>query len=99
MLYATQNCPIEWSFRSSRRYPDPLRNAVVDLEVTCPDDTRQTVPAFWAGEDGWRVRYASPQLGVHAYRTRCSDASNPDLHGQAGEFSVTAYEGENPLFR
>jgi hypothetical protein len=32
------------------------------------------VPAFWAGDATWRVRYASPPTGTHRYRTECSDA-------------------------
>jgi hypothetical protein len=99
MLYATQNCPIEWSFRSGRRYSEPFRDALVDVEISCPDGTRQTVPAFWAGENVWRVRYASSQLGIHGYRTRSSDTSNADLHGLEGELSVEEYGGDNALFR
>src|SRR5262245_38317035 len=98
MLYAIQNCATEWSLRSGRRYADPFHEAVVEVEVTCPDGASQRVPAFWAGEDTWRVRYASSQVGTHTFRTRCSDASNPDLHGQEGELTVTAYDGGNPLF-
>lgn len=64
-----------------------------------PEGEEHRVPAFWAGEGTWRVRYASPRVGVHRWRSVCSDASNPDLHGREGRMEVVPYEGDNPLFQ
>ena len=42
----------------------------LDVVFTDPQGTQKTVPAFWAGGDQWKVRYASPILGTHRYRTQ-----------------------------
>jgi len=49
--------------------------------VTDPQGTQKTVPAFWAGGEDWKVRYASPILGTHSYRTQCSDTRGKGLQG------------------
>ena len=99
MRHATQNRMAEWAYSSSKAYDDPFNEVTLDLLVTDPDGHTQTVPAFWRGAQTWGVRYASSRIGLHHYRTRCSDADNPDLHGQAGTVEVAPYEGDNPLFR
>jgi uncharacterized protein DUF4038/uncharacterized protein DUF5060 len=99
MRCATQNCMTEWSYGSGKSYADPFNDVELDVLFTDPDGDTRRVPAFWAGEGAWRVRYASPKVGWHRYRTVCSDASNPDLHGQEGELEVQLYEGDNSLFK
>ena len=99
MRSAMRNCMTEWSYSSGRTYADPFNEVELDVICTGPDGEEQRVPAFWAGENVWRVRYASPKVGVHSYRTECSDTGNADLHGQAGKLEVAPYEGENPLFK
>jgi hypothetical protein len=96
---AAQNSMAEWSFRSSRKYAEPFREIELDAVFTDPDGVSRTVPAFWAGDDVWRVRYASPKLGTHTFRTVCSDAGNAGLHGQEGRLDVRPYEGHNLLLR
>ncbi len=84
---------------SARSYTDPFNDVEVDVAFTdeCGRETR--VPAFWAGDSIWRVRFSSPELGTYTYRTICSDESNPDLHGVEGSFQVTPYTGPNPLYQ
>jgi len=98
MQYAFSNCATEWSYSSAKTYADPFNDVELDVTITGPDGEERRVPAFWAGENAWRVRYASPKVGRHRYCTECSDASNPDLHRQEGELEVVPYEGDNPLF-
>jgi hypothetical protein len=57
------------------------------------------VPAFWAGDQTWRVRFAPPERGTYRWVTSCSDATNPDLHGIEGELVVVPYDGAHPLLR
>ena len=96
---AIARCPTEWSFRSGKAYADPFSD--VELDVVFQDAAGQTmrVPAFWAGDQEWRVRFAPPRAGRYTWRTESSDASNGDLHGKAGVLTVVPYTGENPLFR
>jgi hypothetical protein len=99
MLYSTQNTVTEWSFSTTRPYRDAGNEIELDVIVRDPAGHEQRVPAFWAGEQEWRVRYASALAGRHTYRTVCSDAANPDLHGREGEIEVRSYEGNNALLR
>lgn len=99
MLYTMQNCPIEWSFTSGKAYRDPFNEVTVDVIFTDPDGERLCVPAFWSGDGIWRVRYASPKVGIHRWRSVCSDESNSSLHGREGELEIVPYDGDNPLFR
>jgi len=97
MKVVAQNHATEWSFTSGRAYSDPFNEIALDVLITGPDGREQVVPAFWAGEQTWRVRYASPEVGVHRCRTACSDAGNADLHGQEGALEVIPYTGQQAL--
>lgn len=99
MYYAVQNIPTEWSYISSKNYSDPFNEVQLDAIVTCPDATEQRVPAFWAGDNTWRIRYSSQQTGTHRLRTVCSDTGNTDLHNQENLLEITPYEGHNPLYK
>jgi len=90
---------VEWSYSSGKQYNDPFTEVELDVIFTTPAGNQQRVPAFWAGENTWRIRYASSQVGKHTYRTVSSDRDNTDLHGQEGVLEVTPYEGSNPLLR
>jgi len=97
VYYTTQNCMTEWSFTSGSTYRDPFNEITLDVMFTDPGGEEHRVPAFWAGEQTWRVRYASPKVGTHHWRSICSDTSNLDLHGREGVLEVKPYEGDNPL--
>jgi hypothetical protein len=93
------NRPVEWSFTSSKAYADPFLDVELDVVVSDPQGRSLRVPAFWAGGQTWRARYASATPGAHHYRTECSDAGNSSLHGVRGRVEVEPYRGENPLYR
>jgi len=92
MRVAIQHCMTEWSYSSGRPYHDPFDEVEVDVLFTNPKGEEKRVPAFWAGGQTWRVRYASPVVGTHRYRSVCSDEKNPDLHGQEGTLQVVPGE-------
>ena len=99
MKYVQQNGIAEWSYTSGRPYADPYNQVTLEVRFVDPEGRERLVPAFWAGGQAWRVRYASSMTGVHRYRTICSDADNPDLHGQEGALEVLPYDGANPLLQ
>ena len=84
MQYGTQNCMTEWAYRSAKGYTDPFNQVELTVIFTDPDGEQRRVPTFWAGEQTWRVRYASPKAGKHHYQSICSDENNADLHGPEG---------------
>ncbi|MHB0859312.1 MAG: apiosidase-like domain-containing protein [Anaerolineae bacterium] len=99
MLFATQNVVTEWSFTSALPYADPFNEVGLDVLVTDPASGTLRLPAFWAGDNTWRVRFAAAMPGRHTWRSVCSDVDNAGLHGQEGEIRVSAYTGDNPLLR
>jgi len=101
-LYAQQevqtNRVAEIALRSSQTYANPFIDLEMDAIVTRPDGKALRIPMFWAGEQEWRLRYASNQTGKHTYRIECSDPKN-SLHGTQGEITVASYTGDNPLYQ
>src|SRR3954454_16441467 len=96
--FALQNCPTEWAYTSAKQYHHPFEEEV-DVVFTTPAGQQHRVPAFWAGGDTWRVRYAPLETGRYHFQTICSDPTNGDLHHRAGTLRVGPYTGENPLYR
>ena len=64
------NVPIEILFRAEANCTNPFMDVMLDVEFSGPDGTTRRVPAFWAGGNEWRVRYASPDTGTYGYRNR-----------------------------
>lgn len=84
---------------SGKTYENPFVEIELDAVVTQPDGDKLQVPMFWEGGKRWRLRYASSEVGVHTFRTECSDNSNTTLHGMEGKIEVTASTSENLLYR
>jgi len=95
---AVQNEPAELSLESAKAYADPFNEIEVDV-VFSKGEQRWRVPAFWAGGQQWRVRFAPPEVGTYDYRWECTDRSNKDLNGKEGTLQATKYEGKNPLLK
>lgn len=89
----------EWTYESDVDYDDPFREVALAAEVTRPDGSRVTVPAYWAGGGEWTFRYSGTQLGEHTFRTVCNDSTDLGLHGRTGSITVGEYAGRNPLYR
>ena len=95
----TQRTSAEWSFSSGRRYQDPFNEVDLDVEFTYAGGATYRVPAFWSGEQTWRVRFAPPVAGRYTWRTVASDRTNPDLHGVTGSIDATSYAGTHVLLK
>jgi Protein of unknown function (DUF4038)/Domain of unknown function (DUF5060) len=93
------NVPAEIAFTSTRLYADPFNEVSLNVVFTDPQGRELRVPAFWAGGKIWKVRYASPIVGLHKYRTECSAAADKGLHGVKGRLEVRPYTGSNPLYQ
>ena len=93
-----QNELVEWAYKSEKAYRDPFNEVDVDVLFTRSDDGHQwMVPAFWAGANQWKVRFAPPAPGVYQYRAESTDKTNPDLNGHEGTLRVELYQGNNSL--
>ncbi len=93
------NVPTEIVFTAQRPHSDPFNEVTLDVAFTDAGNKTRKVPAFWAGGDKWKVRYASPLAGTHHWQSICSDAQDAGLHGVKGTVDVVPYTGDNPLFK
>jgi hypothetical protein len=93
------NGVVEWSVTSTKEVRDPFNEIDLYFVVTAPDGRTVRVPGFWAGGQTWRGRYSSATIGIHRFRTECSDVGNVGLHGATGQVEITPYMGDNLLLR
>lgn len=93
-----QNIVHEWCFTSTKRYHDPFNDITLDVIFTSNSGKEYHVPAFWAGENIWKVRFSTPEIDIFQYKTICSNTDDHDLNGLTGEFIVVPYQGDNPLY-
>ena len=90
---------VEITLESQRDYSTPFSDADLSVKFTGPDGQVRRSAGFWDGGRIWRVRFSPDMPGGWRFETTCSDPSNADLHGQRGDFSVAAYQGDSPLYR
>jgi hypothetical protein len=93
------NVMAEITFEAEKPHADRSGDLTLDVEFTGPNAAVRKVPAFWAGGNTWKVRYASGTVGRHAFVSTCSDPSDRGLHGVRGTVTVVPYEGDNPLYK
>jgi len=98
-LVGTRHCVSEWGFTAGRKAADPFNDIELNVRFTHENGECWLVPAFWAGDDDWRVRFAPPLIGKYVYHTESSDTADAQLHGQTGNFTAEPYTGTNPLLR
>lgn len=99
MLYGFTNVPVEWELRAGKAHADISVTVEVDAIVQGPDGRVWTVPAFWAGDDRFRVRFAGPAPGHYTLRSVCSAADDSGLHGRQTEAEIVPYIGTSPLYQ
>lgn len=93
------NKMVEFEFVTSLQRPDPFNEVTLDVIFTEPGGRERRVPTFWAGGSKWKVRYASPIVGKHAFRTEASDGRDAGLHGITGSVDVEPYTGDEPIYK
>ncbi|MGO9201517.1 MAG: DUF4038 domain-containing protein [Limisphaerales bacterium] len=98
VLTTEANVMVEVAFNSSRAYADPFNQVTLEVTFTEPQGAELRVPAFWAGSNVWKVRYASPVAGTHRFRSQCSESHDQGLHGITGKVEIHPYAGGNPLY-
>ncbi len=86
-------------FESDFDYDKPFFDVSLDVVFISPDGERMTVPAFWDGENIWRVRFAPTKVGVWEYTSICSDVKDTGLHNVKGSVNCVPYEGELDIYK
>jgi len=90
---------LEIPLTSSSSYANPYAEIEVDVMFTGPNGASITRPAFWDGNDVWKVRFAPTTVGTWRWNSVCSDAGNAGLHHQNGTLQGVANTDENPVSR
>ncbi|MCC7375197.1 MAG: DUF4038 domain-containing protein [Verrucomicrobiales bacterium] len=98
-LNVEANRVAELTFEAAKAHRDPFVSVVLDVEFTDPTGIKKLVPAFWAGGNQWKARYASPRTGLHPWRTGCNTTNDPGLHNLTGSVEVVPTTSTNALFR
>jgi hypothetical protein len=98
-LQSEANVMAEINFTASSTHDDPFNQVNLDVVITTPSGQQLRVPAFWAGGNQWKVRYASPEVGVHDFQSESSKSEDEGLHGIKGKVDIKPYTGDNPLYK
>ncbi len=86
------------SIHSTVDYPNPYMDVDVHAVFTHEDGTVIRRPAFWDGNNIWRIRFSSPLAsGEWAWITYCSDIDNEGLHNIEGSIRSVRQPGDNKL--
>ncbi len=93
------NVMTELTFTAKQNYADPFNEVTLDVVFHDPQGHELRVPAFWAGTNIWKVRYASPVVGKHSFRSECNAKTDTGLHGVSGRVEVKKYAGKNLLYQ
>jgi hypothetical protein len=89
-----QNVLIEFIFTTQTKYEDPFNTVDLELIIAGPDGTTQRVPAFWAGDNKYKVRYSSARIGEYFWSSECSNRNDTLLNQKKGTFEVLPYNGK-----
>lgn len=89
----------EHALISTRAYKNPYADVELRVRFTGPDGSALSTFGFWDGGNIFRIRCAFPKPGTWRWQTECSDVANDGLHQRSGNVEVTAYRGDNVLYR
>ena len=98
-LHGQTNVPVELALLSAETYGEIFLEVDVDVHFTGPEGQQWQVPAFWTGENEFRVRFAAPDPGEYTWRSTCSNPDDSGLGGSEGQLVITPYMGDVELFR
>lgn len=88
----------ETALESTAIYANPFWDVTCAVIFTAPSGTQQRVDAFWDGGTTWRVRFCPDEIGGWQWQTECTNPEDSGLHQRGGQFTCTAYTGDNPLY-
>jgi len=100
MKSAPQWQEIELVFKAEQDYENPYTNVEMNVEFSGPNGQKIRRPAFWDGDNTWRVRFASPTAsGEWKWKSISSVTSDAGLHGLSGSIRSTEYVEDNQLLQ
>ncbi len=89
---------VEISLISNIEYDNPYTDVDVYLIFQNTDGTIIRRPAFWDGDNTWKVRFASPiDEGLWDWKSYSSNPNDTGLHNLTGQLHSAPYTGTNSL--
>ena len=89
----------ELDFTTVQEYPNPYRDVSLTARFEGPGGRTITRPGFWFDGNRWKIRFAPTAVGTWTWRTACSNAHDPGLHGRTGTIDCRPYGGDLPVYR
>lgn len=97
--YAQVNIPVDVTLVVRQSCADVFNEMEVDVIFKAPDGEEWRVPAFWAGDNLFRARFAAPRPGRYTYRAVWESLAETGLADAVGEIEVAPYQGAHTLYR
>jgi len=96
-LHVPRGFVTELCLQAGNVHQDPYNQVELEATFKRPDGTSLTVPAFWAGDDLWKIRFSSLQEGEHSFQTVCTEGNDAQLDDVKGQVTVHPYTGDDRL--
>jgi hypothetical protein len=94
-----QFSPFEIQVNSTSTYSNPYTDVDVWAVFSNKKDTCIR-PAFWDGENIWKIRFApTDTFNTWQYTTKCSNQNDAGLHNKTGSFQSIPSTSKNHLLR
>jgi len=97
-LTTEQWATLEITLSSQSDYKNPYTDVSVWAEFTNQNNDTLKRPAFWDGDNIWKIRFTSPDtISTWKWLSYASDKQDEGLHGATGSVSSKPYSGDNQL--
>ncbi len=90
---------VEIPFTSEKTYTFPFDDLDLQAIFLGPGGVKITRPAFWAGGNVWKVRFAPNLVGKWTMQTVCSDKNNKKLHQISAVIICSSYTGNLAIYK
>ncbi|MFW5870622.1 MAG: DUF4038 domain-containing protein [Candidatus Sumerlaeota bacterium] len=89
----------EKELHCTAQHDNPFRECRPIVEFTAPSGHSYFIRPFWDGGHTWRMRFSPDEVGL--WKWQFDHACRGDFHldGSDPTFTVTPYDGDNPLYR
>jgi hypothetical protein len=89
----------ELTFESQLKYNNAYIEGDLSVVFHSPEGHKTRVKGFWDRGKSWKVRFAPPTEGMWKWQSESANSGDTGLNGNAGEFEVVTYAGNNPLLK
>lgn len=96
-LEVQQWTELQIALTATIHHDDPYHTVEVNGTFTLENGSKYLMPAFWDGNQTWRLRFAPPVVGLWNYSTS-TNTEDPGLNS-SGSFQCTKYSGTNPNYQ